>query len=52
MFSDEDSFDKALVVLFGKCRLSEALPPKSNALQLHMYTKSSLPFNGVDTHNM
>ena len=37
MFSDEDSFDKALVVIiFGKCRLSEALPPKSNALQLHI----------------
>ena len=32
----ENSFDHARVVLFGKCRLPEALPTISNALQLHV----------------
>ena len=33
---DEDICDNARVDMFGKCRLPEALPPTSNALQFHI----------------
>ena len=34
--SDEDRFDNAQAVMFGKCILSESLPLTCNALQLHV----------------
>ena len=34
--SNGESYDNARVVMSGKCRVTESLPPTSNAPQLHM----------------